>query len=160
MITIEVTEQSQRALAIKLDRAKDGVRRGLSKGIEAAALSLTSHIKVDLLSGQLVGRRSGNLSRSIFSKMESETSAVVYVGKEAPYGKFVNDGTAAHVITAVNVKALHFYIGGREIFAKSVNHPGTKPTHFMEEGLASWRTEIVRIIGNYVNRGARTGTAE
>jgi hypothetical protein len=160
MITIEVTEQSQRALAIKLDRTKEGVRRGLSKGIEAAALSLASHIKVDLLSGQLVGRRSGNLSRSIFSKMESETSAVVYVGKEAPYGKFVNDGTAPHIIRAVNVKALHFYIGGREIFTPYVNHPGTKATHFMEEGLSSWRTEIVRIIGNYVNRGARTGTVE
>jgi hypothetical protein len=156
VITFELQDRS---LSIKLRAARTGVPAGLSKGVQAATISLASHIKRDLLSGQVVHRRSGNLSRGVHDRMESEFVGVVYVGAEAPYGKYVNDGTRPHVITAVRAKALHFFVNGAEFFRKSVHHPGTKPTQFMEKGLASWRPQIVKIITRYVTAGLKGGNA-
>lgn len=52
-----------------------------------------------------------------------------------PYAKFVRDGTRPHVIRARPGGYLRFYSRGRTIFAKQVNHPGTKPNFFMERAV-------------------------
>lgn len=46
------------------------------------------------------------------------------------YGEFVRDGTPPHVIRPRKAKALRFTIGDRVIFAKKVNHPGTRPNRY------------------------------
>lgn len=48
----------------------------------------------------------------------------------AYYGVYVDQGTDPHVIRPRNAKALRFTIGNKVVFAKKVNHPGTKATHF------------------------------
>lgn len=48
-----------------------------------------------------------------------------------PVGQYLELGTRAHKIRARNAKVLRFEIGGRVIYAKEVNHPGTKATHFL-----------------------------
>lgn len=48
----------------------------------------------------------------------------------APYAAHVEYGTKAHVIRPKNGKALKFKIGGKDVFATSVNHPGTKKQPF------------------------------
>lgn len=160
MISIEVTPESQNALRIKLDRGKTGIVKGLRAGIYAATIHLSTVIKRDYLSGQVVNRRTGNLSRAIFAKMESDTVGVVGVGKEAPYGRFINDGSAPHVITAVNAKALRFVVNGNTLFRKSVNHPGIKARHFMQDALKESVTRISQIINERVNRGAKGESIE
>jgi len=55
---------------------------------------------------------------------------------EVPYAGYVRWGTRPHVIRARRAKALRFEIQGREIFAKSVHHPGTKPNYFMERAVS------------------------
>src|SRR4029077_11077458 len=106
LLTVEVTQESRRALGVKLQGAQDGLRSGLRAGINAATIFLATHIKRDFLSGQVVNRITGNLSRAVFSKMESDTVGVVGVGAEAPYARYVNDGTAPHVIEAAQGKSL------------------------------------------------------
>lgn len=155
MISVEVTQESQTALRIKLDRAKSGIVKGLRAGIQAATIHLSTVIKRDYLSGQVVNRRTGNLSRAVFTRMESDTTGIVGVGKEAPYGRFVNDGTLPRVITAVNAKALRFVINGNVLFRKSVNHPGIRARHFMEDALSSDRMNIQQIIADRVNSGVK-----
>jgi Bacteriophage HK97-gp10, putative tail-component len=59
----------------------------------------------------------------------------VTVGSDLEYAAHVNDGTRAHKITAKNAKALRFHIGGKLVFVKSVNHPGTKGTKFLDRAL-------------------------
>ena len=54
---------------------------------------------------------------------------------DVPYAGYVRWGTRPHVIRARNAKALHFQMGGRDVFCKSVNHPGTKPNYFMERAV-------------------------
>lgn len=71
-------------------------------------------------------------------------------GKKTPYyAKFVEKGTAAHKIATRNLsyssfmqgksaaKSLRWMDGGVMVFAKSVEHPGTKAQGFMAAGWAA-----------------------
>ena len=55
--------------------------------------------------------------------------------------KFLEYGTRPHTITARRAKMLRFVQGGVVRFARTVHHPGTKPTHFMRDA-----AELVRPI--------------
>jgi hypothetical protein len=93
---------------------------------------------------RLVPRKTGNLGRSIgigrVSATYAETKAT------ANYAAFVEQGTRAHTIVPRNRKALRWPTtgsatlaggvksGGSAIFAKRVNHPGTRAQPFMVPG--------------------------
>jgi hypothetical protein len=64
-------------------------------------------------------------------------SVTVVVGsKKIDYTQYVNDGTRPHVIAARNRKYLRFVThGGQIVFAKRVQHPGTKPTYFIDRAM-------------------------
>jgi len=51
------------------------------------------------------------------------------------YGKYVEFGTPPHVIEAKNKQALHWKQGGKDMFARRVNHPGTRPQPFIRPTL-------------------------
>lgn len=61
------------------------------------------------------------------------------------YSADIEYGTGAHVIEPVTAKALHFKKGGNEIFAKKVNHPGTRPNPVMRNAAAKVQKEINQI---------------
>ncbi len=48
---------------------------------------------------------------------------------------YVINGTRPHQIRPRTRQALRFTVGGRVVFAKIVNHPGTKPDDFMNKAL-------------------------
>jgi hypothetical protein len=52
-----------------------------------------------------------------------------------PAALFVIDGTKPHQIRPVRARALRFTIGGQVVFARLVNHPGTKPNDFLRPAL-------------------------
>ncbi|MFM7011629.1 MAG: phage virion morphogenesis protein [Betaproteobacteria bacterium] len=68
---------------------------------------------------------SGNLRNSINFKV---AASVLRIGPNVGYGAIHQTGgtTPARVITPKNAKALAFKIGGVTVFAKKVNHPGSK----------------------------------
>lgn len=59
----------------------------------------------------------------------------VTVGSDVEYAGFVNDGTKPHRIRPRNAKVLRFNVGGRTVFARVVNHPGTKAKPFLDRAL-------------------------
>lgn len=69
----------------------------------------------------------------------SPAGTQVLVRSTHPATMFVIDGTRPHVIRPVRAKALRFSIGGREVFATIVHHPGTKPRDFLGQALLAWR---------------------
>lgn len=78
--------------------------------------------------------RTGNLGRSI--REDPITFAGPFrvdtgVTAHADYAAAVELGTRPHVIRARNADALHFQMGGRDIFAREVHHPGTRPRPFL-----------------------------
>lgn len=58
------------------------------------------------------------------------------------YGHYVRMGTKPHTILPVKGAYLVFNIGGRLIFAKKVNHPGTKPNRYDKRAYAKVSGQI------------------
>lgn len=57
-----------------------------------------------------------------------------------PATTFVLHGTRPHVIVARRKKMLKFQISGRDVFARMVHHPGTKPNDFLHKALLAARS--------------------
>ena len=78
--------------------------------------------------------RTGNLARSI------EPDPIQFAGPfrvetgvtaHANYAAAVHEGTRPHVIRPRTAGALKFQLGDRTVFAKSVQHPGTRGRPFL-----------------------------
>lgn len=85
-----------------------------------------------------------------FARVEAPGSMGDYIGtriEDGPRGlvgvvecnhpavRFVLDGTKPHVIRPRRASALRFELGGRVVFAKRVNHPGTRANNFLARAL-------------------------
>lgn len=134
--------------AAKLVSKSSAVRDAIAKALEASAIELVAHIKKNKLSGQVLKRKTGNLSRSINYEMNTSGDTVsASVGSNAVYAAIHEFGgqTAAHAIHAKAGSVLAFQKGGSQMFAKSVNHPGSKMPQrsFLRSALAD-KAESIR----------------
>lgn len=179
MILMKIDHESGAALRVRLDRTSKAIDRALSQGIRSGGIHVTTVLKRDILAGQVLHKRSGNLTRAVFSEMLNPMTSMVGVGKEAPYAKFLNNGTRPHIIEAKNGKALKFtpgagairasgfvsprnvnrVIAANAIFRRSVMHPGTPPYRFMELALAMSTPDIRAGIEKRLAATLRTGDA-
>lgn len=78
--------------------------------------------------------------------------ATVTFTSDAPYTRFVIDGTAAHMIYPVNSRVLAFQVGGEFVFARAVNHPGTQPNPFPQRALDATAAERAAIVHRAAGR--------
>lgn len=145
MITGELIGDA--ALIKYLDTIPLKLRPELKKRVEMLSIALQSHVKQNKLSGQVLNRRTGTLSRSVARRVEDGADGVQgVVGTNIEYGGIHEFGgrTKPHIIEAKNAAALKFTIGGRTVFAKSVNHPGSiiPERSFLRSALADLRTKI------------------
>jgi hypothetical protein len=67
--------------------------------------------------------------RPIISGTKNAPFGIVMV--DHPAAHFVLNGTRPHTILPNKKKVLRFTVGGRIVFAKRVDHPGTKPNNFL-----------------------------
>lgn len=73
-------------------------------------------------------KKTGYLASQISSVVEGG-SATIYA--KAPYSAYVEFGTKPHLIQPRRTKALRFEVGGEEVFATRVQHPGTQPQPYL-----------------------------
>lgn len=76
-------------------------------------------------------RSSGSIQYSGFFTFRPKATIVFNV----EYAQMVNDGTRPHVIRPKNKQVLKFQMGGRTVYAKYVNHPGTKAKPFLDRAV-------------------------
>lgn len=57
------------------------------------------------------------------------------VGSDVEYAAMVNDGTRPHTIRPRRAQALRFTVGGRVVYARVVQHPGTRARPFLDRAL-------------------------
>ncbi len=98
--------------------------------------------------------KTGAFKRTIGAYTFVEGQAIGFrIRMAQPLGSFILEGTHAHIISARNAMALRFEVGGRIVFAKSVQHPGTKPNRFTSRAYRQWlpeaRTGLRRISLHY-----------
>ncbi|KZC23541.1 hypothetical protein RHOFW104T7_13140 [Rhodanobacter thiooxydans] len=104
------------------------IRAAAKSSLGIWATELAGYIKAEKLSGQVLNRRSGALSRSVYpAKSETSTSVSggARAGLDVPYAKIHEYGglIPAHQVVAINAKALCFSVAGVIRFAKSVQIP-------------------------------------
>jgi len=112
--------------------------RLVKERLTAAALLVERNAKI------LCPRKTTTLARSITHKIESK---VAYVGSNVEYAPYVELGTRPHTIRPKEAKALHFTVGGKEVFAKVVRHPGTRAKPYLRPALEMSIPQIKRIFG-------------
>lgn len=86
---------------------------------------------------RLVGKRTHNLEHRIVKRVVQINGVpVVQVGAVGvKYALWHHEGTRPHVIRPVRAKALRFEVDGNVVFARRVNHPGTKPNRYLINAL-------------------------
>lgn len=97
-----------------------------------------------------------HLRGSIRHRIKSEFHHIVQAGgRDAPYAKFVEEGTRRHVIEARRAKTLRFVQNGQLRFAKRVNHPGTRPRFFMRDARDAAENAVHRMMEAEINTAIR-----
>lgn len=81
----------------------------------------------------------GRLRQSIVVEQQDDGYVI---GTNIPYAEFVELGVAPHTITPKNKQALKFNIGGKDIFAKKVEHPGFEGRAMFQKGVGYFEKEI------------------
>lgn len=118
---------------VRLDRAELNrtITNATRRELREAGRQVVNRAKV------LAPVRTGRLRSSIradppriFSLRGSLT-----VGSDLEYAAMVNDGTRPHRIRPRTKRALRFVVNGQVVFARVVNHPGTKPNPFLDRAL-------------------------
>lgn len=89
---------------------------------------------------------SGELRRSLSVRVEADR---VLVGPTAPYAGYVEFGTRPHEIKPKKSGGvLVFNAGGQKVYARVVNHPGTKPQPFVRPAFEAWAESLGTLVAD------------
>jgi hypothetical protein len=75
-------------------------------------------------------------------------SASVAVGSDSPVAGYIERGTRPHTIRARNARVLAFETSGGTVFARSVNHPGTKANPVLGNALTGSEAGITELVND------------
>lgn len=158
MTWIEVDETKIQA---RLTAMPAKVYGALVRKVTTLRLMLEAKIK-GKLSDDVLHVRSGNLRRSIFSETLEQATSVV--GRAASSGdvKYAaiqefGGSTPAHDIVPVKAQALAFMMGGKQVFASIVHHPGSNipARSYMRSSLGEMADQIVAGLKEAAGEGVR-----
>jgi hypothetical protein len=144
MLSIEV---DSRQIMARLSVMPDKGRSRILKTTYDLAEKLKSKVQQNL-TNKLLRIRTGKLVRSIFEQVTNSINEVLgrVFSSGLAYAAIQEFGgqTKAHIIEAVNGKALAFSMGGKQVFFKRVHHPGStiKGAHYMGEAFDFMKPEI------------------
>jgi phage gpG-like protein len=159
---------------IQLDGAKAALQRippevatAVAAKVRALTVNLQHHIVADKLQGQVLNHRSGALGRSIQQVTETHGDVAegrVFSAGDVKYAAIHEFGgkTPAHDIFPKKAEALAFMMGGEQVFAKVVHHPGSviPERSYMRSGLYDMAEEIIAGIRDAAASGARRAMGE
>ena len=136
-----------------LERLGPEVVAAVRAKVRANTINLQRHVVADKLQGQVLKHRSGALGRSIqtnVTEIPAGATGEVFSSGDVKYAAIHEFGgqTKPHIIEPKKAEALAFLVGGKTVFAKSVNHPGsTIPERsYLRSGLMDMSEEIVASI--------------
>lgn len=129
------------------------VEKKMSLSMTSLVMKLTRKIKEEKLSGQVLKNQTGRLRRSISPNVFGSGASVTgEVKTNVVYASIHEYGgqTKPHVILPKRGRALAFEWGGKQVFFRKVNHPGSKMPErsFMRTALAEMKPEILAEFNN------------
>ena len=122
-----------------------------AKKLRLAVKESTIEVQEEARAKHRYKTRTGALDRAVQSKFEHKglVGRVFINTGEAKYGAFVHEGTRPHTIFPKERKSLRFVKGGKFMFAKHVNHPGTHKDQFLFSALINKQERVSRIFRKY-----------
>lgn len=118
-----------------MDRARSDIRNAIKKGKRQPGTSTERpHLRETI-----------QLSRATPSMLYAR------VHTESPIMVFREKDTRAHIIEARDAKALRFVRRGKVVFAKRVNHPGTRGLHIWQKTDTAVRERLYRAIDRAID---------
>ncbi len=152
MITVTVIGREE--LRARIDAMPSRVHDALLRTITGLALQLEAYVKSDKLSGQVLNKITGNLQGSIHSNVIDEGTSItgrVY-SAGVNYAAIHEYGGQIPDRYPVNAKALHFFVGGKEVFAKFARGFTMPERSFMRSSLEDYRAKIIDSMTNAVTK--------
>lgn len=143
VVSVELIDRA----TVRLKAIPEESRRRLRAVIIRDGKELAATVRAKL-SGPVLKVRSGRLLGSIRTEMVEDATSIygrVY-SRGVPYAAIHEYGgqTKPHVIRPVRAQMLRFMVGGKVVFAKSVNHPGSKipERSYLRSSLAELRAKL------------------
>ena len=136
----------------------------IKKQLKLAMLVALRDIQSRARSEHRFRSRTGNLERSIETEILSDwplkgrvalDQSITMTDSGRSYGAYVHDGTDPHIITPRVKKCLRWAGGNGFIFAKRVNHPGTKADPFLYNAAQNERENINNTFERYTLQAIR-----
>lgn len=116
-------------MALIRNNLPDQIRRWSGLVVARAAIPAQALARVD---GRTPKGETGALRRGITigNPRVEGSRAVVTARAAAPQSEWTDKGTTPHRIVPRSARVLRFTTGGTVVFARSVNHPGNRGTHW------------------------------
>jgi phage gpG-like protein len=144
MLSISIT--GDRELIAKLQAMPNKVHSALVTEVTRLALDLQRHVVEDKLQGQVLNRITGKLASSIQHNVTDNGSSIigrVYSNNSVKYAAIHEFGGSIPDRYPVNAKAMHWQVGGRDVFAKFAKGFTLPSRSFLRSSLADFRDRIV-----------------
>jgi phage gpG-like protein len=159
MFEIQVTGDKE--LIARLGEMPGNVRKALLRKVNALALTLLNQVQ-GKLRGPVLNYVTGRLFRSIQEEVTSSGSSVIgraFSSGDVKYAAIHEYGGTINIpeIVPTKAQALHFVIGGKDVFAKRVAaHDVVMPERsYMRSTLDQMRAAIVQGLRDAVAEGLR-----
>lgn len=129
-------------LADTIEELEAALEQHLKEAMETAILLVEGTAK------RLVPVDTGRLRSSIATEVQQIASNVLraHIGTNVEYAEAIEFGTDPHTITADSAEALHWTEGGEDVFAQSVEHPGTDPQSFIGDAIETHIDDIEELL--------------
>ncbi len=156
---LNITITGQEAVIARFGGMNDRIRQRLFGAVTILAANLERYVKESKLSGQVLQHRTGQLQQSIHNQVTQDGSSVigrVFSAGPLPYAAIHEFGGQVPDRTPVNAKALHFFIGGKEVFAKFAKGFTMPERSYLRSSLSDYRQQIIdglsRAVGEAVQQ--------
>lgn len=89
------------------------------------------------------GGKPGAFRASITQHTKTKSNSIIMeFGSPKSYTPFLVDGTRPHMIVPKSARVLHFRTAAGDVFARRVNHPGTRPNDFTRRAVLPLLPEV------------------
>ena len=137
-LQVDITAPTWKVYERKLAKFPEQYKKAVTRATAQATVIHQRSLK------RVTPTRTGKLRRGWVIVQNKTTQGVI--ANRVPYAPFVEFGTSPHVIYPRKRKFLRFKVGGKTIFARKVNHPGTKAQRMT---VNAWRLDARRISAIY-----------
>lgn len=121
------------ALARRLQQAGQNSEQALISTLMTSATYIAETMK------SLCPVDTGNLRDSIGVRVQGDSVVIGPDMGQAPYAGYVEFGTKPHEIRPKDANGvLRFTVGGKVVFARVVQHPGTQPAYYVARAFQQW----------------------